>query len=308
MYPFLFITLMAATAAAPSTAGVQLLQVLGALLLLTTFALLAARLLSEAIRAYTVQSLVLALVAAVVGYYTHSFDLYIVAALTVVVKCGVIPWILRNVMQRLHVQREIRLYLGIPASLLGSTADKLVNHTPYSVLVVCSKGGKALFRRLLVGLDGSPLSWQAFQVGLQLAKLSGATLATLSVIEGPKTPPKQQAATKTSSGKLDWDWAIYFQQAQALAAAQAHIADLPVETYTREGSASTLLTSLAQERKSDLLILGSTGHEHPLSSTTGGTARKVANAAPCAVLLVRPLTFQDRVRDLMTQRVRGQVA
>ncbi len=188
-------------------------------------------------------------------------------------------------------------------AFLGSTADKLVNHAPCSVLVSRAKGGKSLFRRPLVGLDGSLLSWQAFRVGLHLAKLAGATLATLSVIEGPKAPPKQQPIARTPSGKLDWDWAIYFQQMQALAAAETHLADLPLEPFTREGSASTLLTSLAQERNSDLLILGATGHEHPLSSTTGGTARKVANAAPCAVLLVRPLAFQSRVRDVMADTV-----
>lgn len=191
-------------------------------------------------------------------------------------------------------------------AFLGSTADKLVNHAQCSVLVIRPKGGKALFRRLLVALDGSPLSWQAFQVGLQFAKLPGAALASLSVIEGPKAPPKQQAAAiplSPPSARIDWDWAIYFQQIQAIAAAQAHLADLPLETFTREGSASTLLTSLARERNIDLLILGATGHEHPLSLTTGGTARKIANAAQCAVLLVRPLTFQSRVRDLMTAEV-----
>jgi hydrogenase-4 component E len=118
MNAFVSLTLISATAAAPPTLAVQLLQALGALLLLTTFALVAARLLSGALQAYALQSLVIALVAAVVGYYTHSFDLYIVAVLTVVVKCGVIVWILRNVTQRLHVQREMRPYLGIPASLL----------------------------------------------------------------------------------------------------------------------------------------------------------------------------------------------
>src|SRR5579875_380389 len=118
MDAFVSLTLISATAAAPPTLAVQLLQALGALLLLTTFALVAARLLSGALQAYALQSLIIALVAAVVGYYTHSFDLYIVAVLTVVVKCGVIVWILRSVTQRLHVQREMRPYLGIPASLL----------------------------------------------------------------------------------------------------------------------------------------------------------------------------------------------
>lgn len=120
MHTFFSLTLMAETTAAPPTLAVQLLQALGVLLLLTTFALVAARLLSGALEAYALQSLVIALVAAVIGYYTHSFDLYIVAVLTVLVKCGVIVWILRNVMQRLHVQREVRPYLGTPASLLIS--------------------------------------------------------------------------------------------------------------------------------------------------------------------------------------------
>ncbi len=117
MHPFDSLTLIAALNGTPSVA-VQILQVLGALLLLTAFATVAARLLPGAIQAYAIQSLVLALVAAVVGYFTESSDLYIVAVLTVVVKCGAITWILRNVTNRLHLQREVRPYLSIPASLL----------------------------------------------------------------------------------------------------------------------------------------------------------------------------------------------
>ncbi len=100
---------------AVSPAAVQLLQVLGALLLLTAVAV---RLLAGAISAYVVQSFMLALIAAVVGYFTQNTDLYIVAALTIVVKCGAIAWILRSAARRLHMQQEVRPYLNIPASLL----------------------------------------------------------------------------------------------------------------------------------------------------------------------------------------------
>jgi len=118
MLAFNSITLAAITAGAPPASAVQILQILGALLLLTAFAAVAARLLAGAIRAYAIQSLVLGLVAAVVGYFTGSTDLYIVAVLTIIVKCGAIVWILSNVTNRLPVQREIRPYLNIPASLL----------------------------------------------------------------------------------------------------------------------------------------------------------------------------------------------
>src|SRR5579859_371829 len=118
MHPLDSMTLAALAVGTPPAIAVQLLQILGALLLLTAFATVASRLLSGAIRAYAVQSLVLGLVAAVVGYFTGSSDLYIVAVLTVVVKCGAIVWILNNVTNRLQVQREVRPYLNIPASLL----------------------------------------------------------------------------------------------------------------------------------------------------------------------------------------------
>ena len=118
MHPFDSIMLATLLAGTPSAVAVQILQILGALLLLTAFATVASRMLSGAIGTYAVQSLVLGLVAAVVGYFTDNTDLYIVAVLTIVVKCGAIVWILRNVTNRLHVQREVRPYLSIPASLL----------------------------------------------------------------------------------------------------------------------------------------------------------------------------------------------
>jgi hydrogenase-4 component E len=110
----------------PPVGAVQTLQILGALLLLTAFASVAVRLLSGAIQAYAIQSLLLAAVAAVVGYFTGSLDLYLVAGLTIIVKCGAIVWILRYAVNRLPRQREVRPYLNIPLSLLVCAALTLL--------------------------------------------------------------------------------------------------------------------------------------------------------------------------------------
>lgn len=195
---------------------------------------------------------------------------------------------------------------GVWGAFLGSTADKLVSHVPCSVLVVRPNTSKALFKRILVALDGSPLSWQAFHDALQLTTLCGAMLHLISVIESSVTPPASTistADTGSSSEGLQWNWSTYFQQMQALAIAQAQRAGLKVEADMREGYASGIVSAFVRERNSDLLILGATGHEHPWSPTTGGTARKVANEAPCAVLLVRPLASERRVHDLMQTEV-----
>jgi nucleotide-binding universal stress UspA family protein/predicted transcriptional regulator len=192
---------------------------------------------------------------------------------------------------------------GVWGAFLGSTADKLVSHVSSSILVVRAKVGKMLYRRLLVALDGSPLSWQAFQTGLQMAKSLRASLRVISVVEGPRTPPAASPAPSTNSGELRWDWGTYMQQTQVLAQAQATASGVHLETTIREGHASSVLIDAVREGANDLLLLGATGHEHPWSPTTGGTARKVANEAPCAVMLVRPPTQQQHVRDLMSAEV-----
>lgn len=115
---FISITFASLQVGTPPVIAVQILQALGVLLLLTAFATVASRLLMGAIQAYAVQSFVLVLVALAIGYFTHSSDLYIVAVLTLIVKCGAIVWILRNATNRLHLQREVRPYLNIPGSLI----------------------------------------------------------------------------------------------------------------------------------------------------------------------------------------------
>jgi len=192
---------------------------------------------------------------------------------------------------------------GVWGAFLGSTADKLVSHAPCSTLVIRSRPGKALFKQVLVALDGSPLSWQALQVSLGLGKLMGGSVHILSVIESLKAPPVSSMAPAVTSNAIGWDWAAYFQHIQALAVAEIHVAGLKSEAATHQGSASKTMAAVAREKGVDLLVLGATGQEHPWSPTTGGTARKVANEASCAILIVRPLVVQLCVRDAMASNV-----
>lgn len=195
---------------------------------------------------------------------------------------------------------------GVWGVFLGSTADKLASHAPCSTLVIRPTTGKSLFKRILVALDGSPLSWQAFSTGLQLAQLLHATLHTVSVLEGRAAPPATGALPPLSTPAVSpapWDWSAYFHKTQAQATAQAHLVGHTVETITAQGAVNSTLTAIAREQRSDVLILGATGHEHPWSAVTGGTARKVANEAACAVLLVRPPASQQDVRHVMSTSV-----
>jgi len=112
-------------AAIPHIAA-ELLQVLGALLLLTAFAAMGTRRVWGYIGAFATQSVMLALVAIVVGYFTRNHDLYIIAVLTLIVKTGAITAILRAVAHRLPMQREPRLFVTPAVSLLVASTLTLL--------------------------------------------------------------------------------------------------------------------------------------------------------------------------------------
>lgn len=103
--------------AIPAVAS-QILQVLGAFLLLTAFATVGTSRVKGYINAFTVQSVALALVAATVGYFTRSHHLYVIAVVTILIKSVAITAILRSVAARVELRREPGLSLPLPVSLL----------------------------------------------------------------------------------------------------------------------------------------------------------------------------------------------
>lgn len=184
---------------------------------------------------------------------------------------------------------------------LGSTADKLIYHAPCSVLVVRTPAGKPVWKQCLVAFDGSPHSWRALREGLDLARLLAAAVRIISVGEGSEDqpPPSTGPLGETNVPAPDPNWQVYFHAIQERALLQARHLGLSARAEVLGGHASSLLIQVAQEHPHDVLILGSTGQEHPWSTTLGSTARKVANEAACSLLIARPRQTQRRVRDLM---------
>lgn len=100
--------------------GSHLVDLGSALLLLTCFAIVAQRRLSACVDLFALQSLFLAMIAALVAFLTGIRHIYFAAVLTVLVKVIVIPYVLRRVIERLNVTRELVMNINVPASLLIS--------------------------------------------------------------------------------------------------------------------------------------------------------------------------------------------
>nr|MBI3614283.1 hydrogenase [Nitrospirota bacterium] len=98
--------------------GTQLVDLCSALLLLTCFAIVAQRRLSACVELFALQSGFLAVTTALVAFLTGIHHLYLAAAMTVLIKGLVIPRILKKVIERLNVTRELQMNVNVPAGLL----------------------------------------------------------------------------------------------------------------------------------------------------------------------------------------------
>ncbi|MCZ7395407.1 MAG: hypothetical protein ABOK23_01910 [Candidatus Methanoperedens sp.] len=98
--------------------GSNIMQLLISLILVSTFMILGSTRLYSCVRAFGIQSFLLACVAGIVAYSTGKYDIYIVSALTLVIKALVIPYIFIYIIREIKVKREIALYVNISPSLI----------------------------------------------------------------------------------------------------------------------------------------------------------------------------------------------
>jgi len=95
----------------------NLIDDLGALLLLSMLLILASGQLFRAIYAVSAQSVFLGIAGAVLAIATGNADLWIIAGITIVVKAILLPWLLFRVVQRVQIQRQIEPVIPISVTL-----------------------------------------------------------------------------------------------------------------------------------------------------------------------------------------------
>ena len=96
----------------------QLINLLAAVLLLLAFAMLAQRRVLTLIDLFAAQGFALACSTGIVAFATHQPHLYWSAGLTLVLKVGVLPWLLHRMIQRLDVRWDVEGLINIPTTML----------------------------------------------------------------------------------------------------------------------------------------------------------------------------------------------
>jgi nucleotide-binding universal stress UspA family protein len=146
-----------------------------------------------------------------------------------------------------------------------------------------------VFKRIVVGTDGSDTASRAVREAVELARVSGASLDVVSAYE-PATAPQLSPAERVEvPGDVQYEVAGRQEVNLVLdrAAGEAERVGVSVSTHAREGDAADALLDVAEETKADLLVVGNKGMTGAKRFLLGSVPNKVSHHAPCSVFIVR---------------------
>ena len=146
-----------------------------------------------------------------------------------------------------------------------------------------------MFTSIVIGTDGSETAHTALRRAIDLAAGLGARLQIVSAYE-PVSDQRLHGEQVDVPADLQWminphdDVMALLEQAQA-EAREAGVAE--VETFARQGDAADAIVDIAEEQRSDLIVVGNKGMTGAKRFLLGSVPNKVSHHAPCSVLIVR---------------------
>jgi nucleotide-binding universal stress UspA family protein len=176
---------------------------------------------------------------------------------------------------------------GVAHLLLGSTAQRIVQHAPCPVLTVHpgDRARHAVPRHILVPTDFSHDAEGAARAAQSLLAAEGARLTLLHAYH---LPVEYTAYGTIPTGlPFQQDAAAVAEEKLAAAAAPLQRAGLVVETVAREGYPPEVIVEAARELAADVIAMGTHGRTGLRHLLLGSNAERVVGHAPCPVLTVR---------------------
>nr|WP_022797655.1 universal stress protein [Thermus islandicus] len=138
-----------------------------------------------------------------------------------------------------------------------------------------------MFRRILVGYDGSEMAKKALLAALELARVFGGEVLALAVVRPPEFAElgvELQGVLEEVQGPL--------AEAFDFANREAERVGVPLRTRSQVGHPAETLARVAEDEGFDLIVLGRRGLTPVQRWMLGSVSERVLRYAPCAVLVV----------------------
>lgn len=185
---------------------------------------------------------------------------------------------------------------GLNRFLLGSVAEKVVQHSACKVLVVrrrerefvTAESETPTLRRILVPIDFSETGRAALEAGADLASRFGAELHLLHVVEDSSPAVSEIALAYPVFQSYVHEMVRKGEmQLRELSLPQA-LPSKPIHRKVMIGAPIDKINDYAEEQDIDLIVIGTHGRTGPSHWLLGSVAERVVRSAPCPVL-VTPL-------------------
>jgi nucleotide-binding universal stress UspA family protein len=145
-----------------------------------------------------------------------------------------------------------------------------------------------VFKRIVVGTDGSETAAEAVRQAIDLAKLSGATLSVVSAYQ-PASGRRVQAEQAEAPADVQYEIGPREDVNLVLdaVAADAKKQGIEVQTHPVEADPADAILNVAEETKADLIVVGNKGMTGARRYLLGSVPNNVSHHAPCSVIIVR---------------------
>ncbi|MEO6307639.1 MAG: universal stress protein [Nitrospiraceae bacterium] len=199
---------------------------------------------------------------------------------------------------------------GLAHVLLGSTAERVIRGAPCPVLTVRMEQADAeqeegapsmpvTLERMLVPVDFSDCSLDAFEYAVEVAQQAKASVMLLHVLEPVSYGLDFDLGHIRTREAVRESWT---KRLEELVATHQH-PHMPIEYRLRGGVPADSILDTAQTLPCDLIVMGTHGRRGISHTISGSVAEAVLRKAHCPVIAVRSKKFGPGLRQTIPEEM-----
>ena len=184
-------------------------------------------------------------------------------------------------------------------NLIGSTADKVVRMAKQAVILLNHNCHTEGFKKILCAYDFSENSERALSSAIYMAKLFNAHLDIMHVVHehmyfSPVAPVIDPATPVYADTQAEMEKAretVSSKMHETLERLDIH--GVSYQTHIRKGEPVVEISKLIEELDTELLVIGSSGHNAFVRFFLGSTTEKLIRKAPCSIMTLKENHHMD---------------
>ena len=140
-----------------------------------------------------------------------------------------------------------------------------------------------MFKKILVGYDGSEGAKKALRTAVDIAKHYGAELHSISVEEDLPHYAATIGEVQEAKAEKNGYFAKLIEEAKEIAAKE----DVALHAKVVAGHEVETVVDYAKDHHFDLVVIGFMGHSKIYDRVWGSTSQSITRLVPCTVMVVK---------------------